>query len=435
MTTAQEKTVSAAARSQQPQAVAVADIITALATEYGAQLRRLGDFDTQQLEVLVARMLWNVLAEPGDRLAGRLITAYGAQTALGVALQRLSWKQLCTQYPTLRQLDISPSSFKAGQERWAARIKGSDLTAMFTAMLSSALTAKLQVLIPEADSWPTQLDDLEDCAPLLLWYQGQAAALRQRSLAVVGARSSSEYGITVTEHFTRQAVAAGYMICSGAAFGIDAVAHRTALQTGGVTVAILAGGMSKPYPRAHLQLLAEIVAAGGAVVSEMPPHYAPTRWRFLQRNRLIAALSEAVLVTEASTRSGSINTAGHAAQLGRGLGAVPGNITSFGSQGCHKLLLEYSAELICSTAQLQQLLGFAGADEAAPSGGDRDKSLHLRVLDALPLRGCVTSERVAAKAGISSAECENALAELELLGKVKLVENAAGQSWKLHSGA
>ena len=134
----------------------------------------------------------------------------------------------------------------------------------------------------------------------------------------------------------------GFTIVSGAAYGIDGMAHRAALASGGTTVAFLAGGVDRFYPLGHEALLGRI-AEQGAVVAELPCGSAPTKWRFLQRNRLIAAATEATIVLEAGMRSGSLNTAGHAAALGRPLGAVPGPVTSPASAGCHRLLREYDA--------------------------------------------------------------------------------------------
>lgn len=115
---------------------------------------------------------------------------------------------------------------------------------------------------------------------------------------------------------------------SGAAFGIDGAAHRAALLAGGTTIAVLAGGVDRPYPRAHTHML-DRIAATGAVISEVPCGSEPTKWRFLQRNRVIAALGDATVVVEAGHRSGALNTAGHAAAMSRPLGAVPGPVTSF----------------------------------------------------------------------------------------------------------
>src|SRR5690606_28778409 len=158
----------------------------------------------------------------------------------------------------------------------------------------------------------------------------------------------------------------------------------------------LAGGADRPYPAAHDRLLAR-VEAQGAVCSELVPGAAPTRWRFLQRNRLIAALAQAVLVTEAGVRSGTLNTAGHGAELGRPIGAVPGSITSATSAGCHRLIREYGASLITSTSDLLDLLGVAETS-LLEATSERQPSRHVRLLDALPLTGGRTAQEAAKRA-------------------------------------
>ena len=150
----------------------------------------------------------------------------------------------------------------------------------------------------------------------------------------------------------------GVSVVSGAAYGIDGAAHRAALTAGGTTIALLAGGADRPYPAGHGELI-ERIAASGAVVSEAPCGTTPTKWRFLQRNRLIAALSDATVVVEAGWRSGSLNTAAHAAALSRPLGAVPGPVTSAASAGCHRLLREFDARCVTNSADALELLGAA----------------------------------------------------------------------------
>nr|WP_245189856.1 DNA-processing protein DprA [Leucobacter exalbidus] len=217
-------------------------------------------------------------------------------------------------------------------------------------------------------------------------------------------------------------------------YGIDAVAHRTALAAGGGTIAVVAGGVDRPYPSGHVELL-QSIARRGLVCSEMVPGSAPTRWRFLQRNRSISALARATLITEAGVRSGSLNTAGHAAELSRALGAVPGPVTSPASAGCHRLIRDYGATLVTNATEAQELMGI-GVDVAlfdlAP-GGDRPPPLHRRILDALPLRGARSLDEVSRGAGVERQEARGALAELELLGHVSQQESAgeAQPMWRL----
>ena len=176
------------------------------------------------------------------------------------------------------------------------------------------------------------------------------------TIALVGARAATGYGEHVAMESSAGLVDRGFAIVSGGAYGIDGMAHRAALASDGTTIAFLAGGVDRFYPLGHESLLSRI-AQTGAVVSELPCGAAPTKWRFLQRNRLIAAASEATVVLEAGIRSGSLNTAGHAAALGRPLGAVPGPVTSPASAGCHRLLREFDAVCVVDADQMAELAG------------------------------------------------------------------------------
>jgi len=184
-------------------------------------------------------------------------------------------------------------------------------------------------------------------------------------------------------------------------------------------VAILAGGVDRFYPSGHDALLARIVESG-AVVSELPCGSPPTKWRFLQRNRLIAAASQATIVLEAGWRSGSLNTAGHAASLGRPIGAMPGPVTSAASAGCHRLIREFAATLVTSAAEMAELVPNAEtvyvADPSEANSGLT--SVRVRLIDALSARAPRTVDDLAARAGLSVAEVQAELGSLEIDGGV-----------------
>lgn len=377
-------------------------------------------------EALLARAIWSRLAEPGDAVAGELVTLLGPVNALDLLMLSNPVQALLRGLAALEKgsLEVSARQLSAGVKRWRPRLDRSATVRD----LEAAVRAEMTLVAPESPLWPEQLADLGHHAPHVLWVRGSARELSTPGLAVVGARACTGYGSHVTAELTGEACAAGFSIVSGAAYGIDAVAHRTALATGATTIAVLAGGADRVYPAAHDQLLTRI-AEQGAICSELVPGAAPTRWRFLQRNRIIAALSRAVLVTEAGVRSGTLNTAGHAAELARAVGAVPGPITSAASAGCHRIVREYGATLITNGAELRELLGvepedpFHNAADGASAGSNRTPSLHLRVLDALPLRGDRSTADTAVRAGVSVEETANTLAELELLRYVARVES------------
>ena len=218
------------------------------------------------------------------------------------------------------------------------------------------------MLVPGDDGWPDGVDRLAH-PPYCLYVRGDAdlAALTERSVAVVGSRAASEYGLRVAGDLADGLVARGWTVVSGAAYGIDAAAHRAALAADGPTVAVLACGADRAYPATHRGLL-DAVARTGAVVSEVPPGCAPYRSRFLARNRLIAALARATVVVEASLRSGSLTTAREARLLHLPVGAVPGPVTSMASAGCHALVRETDAVLVTDAGEVAELAGHIGED-------------------------------------------------------------------------
>jgi DNA processing protein len=191
-------------------------------------------------------------------------------------------------------------------------------------------------ITPSDTAWPSQLQDLDLSAPLGLWCRGTGDAheLNMYSLAVVGARAATAYGERIASEIGSLAGQHGVTIVSGAAYGIDAAAHRGVLASGGRTIAVLACGVDVPYPSAHQGLL-ERIAENGLIISEAPPGSKPHKRRFLVRNRLIAALSSSTLVVEAALRSGSLSTANWANALGRQVWGVPGPLSSATSAGVH----------------------------------------------------------------------------------------------------
>jgi DNA processing protein len=227
----------------------------------------------------------------------------------------------------------------------------------------------------------------------------------------------------------------GFAIVSGAAYGIDGMAHRAALASDATTVAVLAGGVDRLYPSGHDTLLKRIIETG-AVVSELPCGWAPTRWRFLQRNRLIAALGQATAVMEAGWRSGSLNTAHHALSLDRPVGAVPGPVTSASSAGCHRLLRETPTVCVTSAEEVAQLVANAHGTESSlpqnPSSSDRptDPSLAdihpfaVRVVDALSERSARSRDKIARDSGLSLEQTTAILGLLNVSGVVS--ERATG---------
>ena len=211
-----------------------------------------------------------------------------------------------------------------------------------------------ELLIPEDPRWPALLNDLE-VPPIALVVKGDTSILKSESLAIVGTRNPTPYGVRNAQEFAAGFVDRGWAIVSGGAYGIDSAAHKGALIAEGLTIAVTASGLDSTYPAGNQRLFDEIVE-NGAIITEYLPGVIARPHRFLVRNRLIAALSRGTVVIEAAFRSGSLRTARDASDLLRPVMAIPGPINAPTSEGCHRLIGERSAELVTSVADAYELL-------------------------------------------------------------------------------
>ncbi|WP_246169054.1 DNA-processing protein DprA [Actinotalea subterranea] len=372
---------------------------------------------------LLARAAWSRMVEPGDAVAGALVATLGPVDALAWARHTAQGPAALGGVPVPEELrgmtGATSARLARAAARWAPRLSELDPRRE----LRSVERLGGHLLVPEDPAWPVALDDLGLTAPLCLWVRGSAPVeqVLARAVAVIGARACTAYGEHVTAQMCAEAVREGWTVVSGGAYGIDAVAHRVALAVEGRTVAFLAGGVDRLYPAGNARLLEAVLAGGGLVVSEVPPGSVPSRTRFLQRNRLIAAVGRATLVVEAAWRSGALNTAGHAAALLRPVGAVPGPVTSASSAGCHRLLREGAAVCVTDGPELLELLGASGDHVPEADGGpvlpqDGLSPDQRRLLDALPLRRPADPESLARAAGLAVPEVLSALGGLELRG-------------------
>ena len=237
----------------------------------------------------------------------------------------------------------------------------------FEERLDRCLLTSIDVLTPDEDVYPDRLRDLPDL-PLVLYVTGNAACLNgRRYVGMVGTRRPGAYGRQAAFDLSLAMAQAGVVLVSGLADGLDSEAHRAAVQADVPTIAFLGTAIDKTYPASNAKLRTAIEKGGGAVCSEYPPVYAGrTTGTFLARNRLIAAQSEALCVAEARTRSGTLNTVGHAERLGRPVLAVPGSIYSALSEGTNELLRTHRAEPLCRAADVLDLLGIGGETAAPP---------------------------------------------------------------------
>ncbi|RKN06666.1 DNA-processing protein DprA [Streptomyces radicis] len=360
----------------------------------------------------LARAALARIVEPGDGLTGRWLAESGPEEV---------WRTLREGGP--RPPGLSPARWdgllvrteRAAPERdlaWIARLGG-------------------RFVCPGDREWPSQLNDLGHARPLGLWVRGGCSLrlVAVRSVALVGARKCTDYGRLVALELGATLAGRGWTVVSGGAEGVDGAAHQGALHVGGATVGVLACGVDVSYPAFHHELL-RAIAERGLLVAELPPGDHPTRGRFVQRNRVIAALTRGTVVVEAAQRSGSLITARHARRLGRHLMAVPGPVTSGLSAGTHRLIRE-EATPVGDAGEIVELVGEMG-ELAAEGGGpavprDLLAPQTARVLDALPATSAVGAAAVAGEAGMGVAAVEARLRELSTLG---FVERAGGR-WQL----
>lgn len=365
-----------------------------------------------------ALIAWSCIAEPGDVAAGALVDALGARSALDwLAEGRERLAHVAARLAASAGPDVARAAAR-GHERWAARLDRADEPHEGrTRSVDGSIVTRGE---PE---WPQAMSDLGAAEPFALYVRGDRDALREwdQSIAIVGSRSATSYGAYVAGDIAHGVASVGRAVISGGAYGIDAAAHRAALAHGGVTIAVMAGGVDRLYPVGNDDLLRGVIGAG-AVVSEVPPGFAPHRSRFLSRNRLIAC-AKATVVVEAASRSGALSTARHAADLLRPVGAVPGAVTSASSSGCHALVREGAAVLVTSADEVLELAASLTEPVVVPSGllgeDSRDHAClefgsvgERRMFDVLTRRAR-TVESAAAAAGLSLDEARTALGALE----------------------
>ena len=308
-----------------------------------------------------------------------------------------------------------------------------------------AATCGAWLVTPADPLWPPQLNDLGPARPYGLWCRGDSRHLLDvasaPSVALVGSRDPSIYGTEATTHLAAELARRGYTVISGGAMGIDIAAHRAALTQQGSdlpTIAFMAGGLDRLYPAQNSDALNMIVDRG-LIMSEVSVGNTPTRWRFLERNRLIAALARHTIVVEARWRSGALNTARHAMEIGRTLWAVPGQINSPNSVGTNRLLRDGLAQTLTEAADILEYDAAAGfelgaehesewdpASAASSTALDELTERQGRVWDDLSPRSYRGVDEIAAALGLSARDV---MADLFHLGRCGLAESS-GTSWR-----
>ncbi len=363
----------------------------------------------------LARVTLSCGVEPGDGTTSSLVRQLGAQRAL--------------------ERSLSAAEGETG-EMLAQRLAEVDPARQ----LDQAARCGIRFLVPGDPEWPTGLDQLDDAiteegfggTPPGLWVKGPMPLSElATSVAVVGSRAASVYGVEMTRAVCEHLARAGVPVVSGGALGIDFEAHDATLSADGVTAAVLACGVDRVYP-AQNRLLLQHLAAEFAVVSEQPPASAPTRPRFLARNRLIAAMTAGTVVVEAALRSGALNTAGWAESLHRQVMCVPGPVTSYTSKGVNNFLREGRGTVVTHGAEVLELIGAAGEHLVDPPRGEtrpRDEltPTERQVVEWVPVSEPAPVDSISRLCGLSLRTTEGALRRL---GSKRFVQQTEA-GWRL----
>lgn len=266
--------------------------------------------------------------------------------------------------------------------------------------------------------YPDSLRVLED-APKSINVMGELP--KSHLVAIVGTRKCTPYGERMAYHLASELAKAGAVIVSGLALGIDGIAHRAALDAGGRTIAVVGHGLANMYPSSHRALADEIVQSGGAIISEYDHHVPPEKFRFPERNRIIAALCEATIVVESPIQGGSLITAAKALDLNRIVMAVPGNVTAATSAGTNSLIRS-GAIFIRSASDAMLELGFLMRDTVPVPAKSKDEATLLELIEA----GATTSDALIQRSGLSPSQFANIISLMEITGKVR---NLGAGNW------
>jgi DNA processing protein len=372
---------------------------------------------------LVAATTISVVTEPGDRMAGALANALGKAGLLELLINGFEPHRVLE---ALRQAGAAdqlveifgdlPTTITDSRQRWLPRFSKQAVTTVVKRSKQLGHT----LLLKGDKYWPTGLNDLQEGAPAIIFAQGnyKTLGLLTEAVSIIGSRSCTDYGAKITSKLVAELAFYKRPTVSGGAVGIDSHVHTQSLRNSLPTVAVMAGGLDRKYPSSNSKLFQEI-ARNGVLISELSPGVAPTRWRFLQRNRLIAALTPTTVVIEARIRSGSTRTANNAIELNRELFAVPGPLTSACSAGTNALIAEGKAKALVDTKLIT-------AEPSEPARSLDGSDLLVRAQDALRELRQATGEQIAKAAGLTKHELNMAIDELKARNQVTMVQDSLG---------
>jgi DNA processing protein len=382
-----------------------------------------GSYSTERAIDLVAAAAISIVTEPGDRMAGALAKALGPQGLLQLLIDGFEPARVLEAVHQARAADYLteifgdlPGTINDSRQRWLPRFSKQAVVNLF----QRAKRLDLSMLLQGDDDWPTGLNDLEEGAPALIFAQGNFKLLSglTSGVSIVGSRACTEYGAKVTAKLVSELAFYKRLTVSGGAIGIDSHVHSQSLRNSLPTVAVMAGGLDRKYPSSNSKLF-QAIARNGVLIAELAPGVAPTRWRFLQRNRLIAALTPTTVVIEAGIRSGSIRTANNAIELDRELFSVPGPLTSASSAGTNSLIAEGKAKALIDTKLVT-------SEVIEPARFQDGSALLVRAQDALRDLRQATGEQIAKAAGLTLFELNLALEELKARNQLIMVEDSLG---------
>ena len=290
--------------------------------------------------------------------------------------------------------------------------------------LSTLFIMKINRISPENSPYLQILSSLAKC-PKKLYFIGSLPHTRIPSVAIVGTRKPTGYGKEVTRTLAFDLAKRGVVIVSGLALGVDGLAHRAALEANGTTLAVLGSGLAEIYPATHQSLADDIVKTGGAILSEYEPSASARPYTFLERNRIVSGLSDALIITEAAARSGTLNTAMHALEQGKEVFVVPGNITSPMSAGCNTLIKQ-GATPISSAEEVLEIIApdLITSQGILPLGNTELETAVIQLIAS----GVRDGDEIQQQSGASATDLSMTLTMLEIAGSIR---NLGANQWTL----
>lgn len=353
---------------------------------------------SQLSETQIAYATWAAVTTGCDEAAHQLVNTYGPIGALARARYWLHRPRAAGRYHD-------------AVARWTPNLRHVELAQL---VLTQQQTDG-RLLTPADPNWPVGLAELGLREPFALWMRGAGTQLERHGakppIAIIGARSCTANGTQLAAHLAHELARRGHPIISAGGIGIDAAAHRAALETTSGTIAVLAGGLDRPYPAVHRELFHDI-AANGLIISEAPPTIRPSRSAFLHRMRLIAALSGVLVIVQTPMRGGALIAAQEARTLGRHVGAMPGQVNDLAHAGCLALIHAGNASLVRDADDVSALVSRPAALTPPRSLDDDLHPTLAKILAALPHARALAPATITAITGIEAGDVLRALDEL-----------------------